>query len=103
VTHFQVTIDGSLVQQFFQRDDGLAQLVQHVLNQVLQAQVTEHLQAAPYERTEERQGYRNGYRERTLKTRIGTLVLEVPQVRKGHFSTELFFGTSVASRLWCWP
>jgi putative transposase len=90
VTHFQVTIDGSLVQQLFQRDDGLAQLVQHVLNQILQAQVTEHLQAAPYERSEERQGYRNGYRERTMKTRIGPLVLDVPQVRKGHFSTELF-------------
>jgi transposase-like protein len=90
VTQFQVTIDGALVQQLFRRDDGLAQLVQQVLNQVLEAQVTEQLQASPYERSEERQGYRNGHRDRMLKTRIGTLVLSVPQVRSGHFSTELF-------------
>jgi putative transposase len=38
----------------------MAKLVE--LNQVLDAQATEQLGAAPYERTEDRQGYRNGYR-----------------------------------------
>lgn len=90
MAHFQVIVDEAIVQQLFQRDDGLALLVQQVVNQILQTQVTEHLQAGPYERTTERQGYRNGYRERTLKTRVGPVVLDVPQVRNGSFSTELF-------------
>ena len=61
-----------------------------MLNQVLQAQVTEHLRAQPYERTDERTGYRNGYREREMRTRVGTLELRVPRLRDGSFSTELF-------------
>ncbi|RDV80168.1 IS256 family transposase, partial [Ammonifex thiophilus] len=48
------------------------------------------LKAKPYERTEERQAYRNGHREKPLVTRIGRLVLEVPRVRSGKFSTEMF-------------
>src|SRR5690606_7633464 len=46
--------------------------------------------AAPFERSEERLGYRNGYRAREMKTRVGTLELRVPRVRSGSFSTELF-------------
>ena len=52
--------------------------------------MTAHLGAAPYERTEGRTGYRNGHKPRTLKTRVGTLKLRVPQDRDGTFSTELF-------------
>ena len=49
----------------------MARLVEQVLDQVLQSQVTEVLQAKPFERTEERQGYRNGYKPRTMSTRLG--------------------------------
>jgi putative transposase len=61
-----------------------------VLNQVLEAQVTEQIGARPYERSAERKAYRNGSRLRTLTTRVGLLVLHVPQVRNGSFSTTLF-------------
>jgi putative transposase len=90
MTQYQVTVDAEVVHAALQRDDGLAQLVTQVLNQILEAQVSERLQAARYERTEERQGYRNGVRPRALTTRVGTLDLQVPQVRDGAFSTELF-------------
>jgi len=60
------------------------------LNQVLQAQATEQLRADPYERTEERQGYRNGTYPHQLTTRVGTITLRVPRIRGGKFSTELF-------------
>jgi len=52
--------------------------------------VSEPLGAERYERTEERQGYRNGVRPRQLTTRVGRLTLCVPHVRDGHFSPELF-------------
>lgn len=60
MAHYQVTVDGEVLQQLFSRDDGLVRLVEQVLNQVLEAQVTEQLKAKPYECAEERQGYRNG-------------------------------------------
>ena len=65
-------------------------LLEEVLNTVLEAEMTEHLGAKRYERTEKRQAYRNGKRERRLSTRVGTLTLRVPQCRDGSFSTELF-------------
>ena len=71
-------------------DDGLARLVEEIVNQILDAQATEQLRAKPYERTEERQGYRNGHRDKLLKSRIGELTLMVPRLRSGYFSTELF-------------
>jgi putative transposase len=42
------------------------------------------------ERTESRVGYRSGYYSRTLVTRVGKLVLRVPQDRQGRFRTEVF-------------
>jgi len=50
----------------------------------------EQLRAKAYERTEERQGYRNGTYPHRLTTRVGSLILRVPRLRGGKFSTELF-------------
>jgi transposase-like protein len=90
MTQYQLTLDRETVQRLFGENEQLRQLLESVVNQVLEAQVAEHLQAEPYERTEERRGYRNGYKPRQLTTRVGTLQLQVPQVRDGSFSPELF-------------
>jgi transposase-like protein len=90
MTQYQLTLDSETLQRLFTGDGQLGRLVEAILNQVLNAQVAEQLQAAPYERSEQRQGYRNGYKPRHLTTRVGTLTLLVPQVRDGQFSTELF-------------
>jgi transposase-like protein len=87
---YQITIGSEMVQGLFQGDTGLAKLLEQVLNQVLEAPVSEQLGAERYERTEERQGYRTGVRPRQLTTRVGKLTLRVPQVREGQFSPELF-------------
>src|SRR5918996_3923194 len=68
----------------------LKEIVERVLQELLEAEMTEHIGAAPYERTENRKGQRNGYKPRTLRTRVGTLNLAVPQDREGAFSTRLF-------------
>jgi putative transposase len=70
--------------------DFLRQIVERSLQQVLEAEMTAHIGAEPYERTEARTGHRNGYKPRTLHTRVGTLTLLVPQDREGTFSTALF-------------
>lgn len=65
-------------------------LVERTLQVVLEEELTAHLGAERYERSGERRGYRNGFKPRTLTTRVGTLELLVPQDRDGTFSTELF-------------
>ena len=68
----------------------LREIVERVVQELLEAQMTEHIGAAPYERTGQRNGQRNGHKPRTLRTRVGTLNLAVPQDREGTFSTTLF-------------
>lgn len=78
---FQVLLSG---------ERGLAAVLEAVLNRMLEAEMTEHLRAAPHERTTSRRGHRNGYYERDLTLRVGTIELRVPRDREGTFRTELF-------------
>jgi putative transposase len=70
--------------------DFLKPIVQEVIQQVLELEMEETLQAGKGERTAERQGYRSGSYGRTLITRVGKLELRVPQDRQGRFRTEVF-------------
>ncbi len=65
-------------------------LMKEALQEVLETEMTELLGAGPHERHAERQGYRAGYYERGLVTRIGKLELRVPRDRNGQFQTALF-------------
>src|SRR4051794_8373822 len=71
-------------------EDRLKGLLQAVLQEVLEAEMTEAVGAEKGERTPARLSYRSGYYERKLVTRVGVLELRVPQDRQGRFSTELF-------------
>jgi transposase-like protein len=72
------------------REAGISKLLETILNQVLEHQATEQLGASRYERSDSRIAYRNGTRSRKLKTRIGSITLDVPRFRSGEFSTSLF-------------
>lgn len=87
---YEITVNSEQLSGLLTNDKGLQGLVETVLNQVLEAQVTEQIGARPYERSAARKAYRNGSRPRTLTTRVGPLVLHVPQLRDGSFSTSLF-------------
>lgn len=93
MAQYQITVNQELLHRLFltnDKDSGVAALLESVLNQILQAQATEQLQAEPYERTAERKGYRNGAYPHQLTTRVGTITLRVPRLRNGQFSTEMF-------------
>ena len=70
----------SLKRAFLEKD-GLRHFLQEVIQRVMSAEVEEHLGAGPHQRTQDRQGYRNGNKPRRLNTRVGELELSVPQVR----------------------
>jgi transposase-like protein len=81
---------GTVVTLVEQDKDLLKEIVREAVQQVLEAEMTEALGAGKGQRTAARRGYRSGYYERSLVTRVGTMELRVPQDREGHFSTELF-------------
>src|SRR5665213_1749652 len=71
-------------------EDFLRDLVQRTVQQVLEAEMSSFIGAETYQRNDVRRGWRNGYKPRTLKTRVGELELMVPKDRDGQFQTELF-------------
>ncbi|MCS4039941.1 transposase-like protein [Salinibacter ruber] len=87
---FEITINDEKIQDLLRGDRGMAALLEPILNQILQAEMTEHLKAEPGEQTSGRRGYRNGSYERELTKRVGTIELEVPRDRDGMFQTALF-------------
>ena len=65
--------------------EGLPEMIRVLINEAMQIERERHLNAKPYERKEERRGHANGYKPKTVKTRVGEITFEVPQVREGGF------------------
>jgi putative transposase len=65
--------------------DGMAQAMQILMNEAMKIERNEVLNAAPYQRCSDRRGYANGYKPKTVNTRIGPLELSVPQTRGVEF------------------
>jgi len=61
--------------------EGMAEAIQTLLNEAMKLERTAFLGAGPGERSEERLGHANGFKDKTLRTRLGELALRVPQVR----------------------
>ena len=88
-TEFKPNLSGVKV-LFSEEKDALKNILREVLQEVLEQEMTDTLGAGKNERSPARLGYRSGYYERSLITRVGKLELRVPQDRQGHFSTQLF-------------
>jgi transposase-like protein len=61
----------------------IPELVRHGLQQLIELEVAAVLAADRHERSEERPGYRNGYRPRVLTTQVGVIDLRIPKLRSG--------------------
>ena len=61
----------------------LPDIIRTVINTAMQIEQQNHLSAAPYERTAERQGHANSCKPKTVITRAGKITFDVPQVREG--------------------
>lgn len=67
---------------------GIAELkstLENLFNELMLSEREHHIGASPYERSSERKGYSNGYKDKKLLTRSGELNLSVPQVRDSDF------------------
>jgi len=65
--------------------DGLPNLIRVMVNEAMRIERENYLGAKPYERSEERQGHANGYKPKTVRTRVGEVTFDIPQVREGGF------------------
>lgn len=68
--------------------DFVPELIRIVINAAMQAERQQYLKAAPYQHTPERMGHSNGFKPKTVNTRMGEISLEIPQVREGGFYPE---------------
>jgi transposase-like protein len=59
----------------------MGQVIQVLMNEAMKVERSKFLGTQPYERSPERQDYANGFKDKTVKTRLGMLDLQVPQVR----------------------
>ena len=81
MAHSDIGRLGVWLQDAFKKNQGLKEFLEEVVQQVMSAEAAAHVNADRHERAEDRRGYRNGSKPRTLQTRVGQLELEVPQVR----------------------
>ena len=65
--------------------EGMAQAIEILFNEAMKLQRSEALGARPYQRTAERRGHANGFKPKTVNSRLGTLELQVPQTRGVEF------------------
>ena len=76
------TLPDNLLEQI--ADGGLAALpeaLRLLLNAAMLIERQKFIAARPYERTAERQAHANGFKDKTVQTRLGALTVAVPQVR----------------------
>ena len=69
-------------------ESGLSQMAEAVrimLNEAMRLERIQVIEAKPYQRTESRRGYANGFKPKTLDTRLGAITFQVPQTRNVEF------------------
>jgi transposase-like protein len=80
------TLSAELLEQVQEQGlDVLPELIRVIINTAMQAERTEHLKAAPYQHNPERNGHANGFKPKTMRTRVGEITFAIPQVREGGF------------------
>jgi transposase-like protein len=80
------TLPTELVEQVAEQGlDFLPELIRIVINTAMQVERQHHLGVDPYERSTRRKGHANGFKPKTVNTRIAPITFDIPQVREGDF------------------
>jgi transposase-like protein len=80
------TLSSEMLEQIASQGfDALPELIRIVVNTAMAAERQQYLKAVPYQHTPERTGQANGYKPKPVKTRLGEITFDIPQVREGGF------------------
>lgn len=85
MTNFRIALEELLRKSGVDDVDFLREGVQVLAQGLMELEVSQQIGAERYERSSERSNYRNGYRERQWDTRVGTIDLQIPKLRKGSY------------------
>ena len=87
--HADCTLPEGVVEQIADGGlDALPEAIRLLINAAMLLERQKFIGAGPYQRTPERQAHANGFKDKTIQTRLGALTLDVPQVREGGFSPQ---------------
>ena len=103
MTDYNVTVGKDLLPELLSGQDGLAKLIESVLNQVLEAQVSDSLGAERYERSEERVSYRMVIGHDNCIHGLALLSYRFHRHEMGRFQPRYLNAISVANKLLYWP
>ncbi len=80
------TLPPALLEEVSQQGlEIVPELIRIVLNAAMQAEREKHLGVAPYQHSPDRRGHANGFKPKTMQTRVGDITFAIPQVRQGGF------------------
>jgi putative transposase len=80
------TLPTELLEQIAEQGlDFLPELIRIMINTTMQAERQKYLGVGPYERSAERRGHSNGYKSKTVRTRMAPITFDIPQVQEGGF------------------
>jgi transposase-like protein len=80
------TLPTELLEQVAEQGlDFLPEMIRIVINTAMQAERQKYLGVGPYERSNRRQGHANGFKPKTVTTRVAPITFDIPQVREGGF------------------
>jgi putative transposase len=80
------TLPAALLAQIAEQGfEALPDLIRIVINEAMRLERQQYLGVAPYQRSPERRGHGNGFKDHTERTRLGEITFAVPQVREGGF------------------
>jgi putative transposase len=80
------TLPAELLEQVKEQGlEVLPEMIRVILNTAMQAEREEYMNTEPYQRTTEREAHANGFKPKTIRTRVGDITFSIPQVREGGF------------------
>jgi transposase-like protein len=86
---YDITLPSELLEEIAANGlDKLPELNRVVVIAAMHAERQQYLRAAPYQRTPKRQDRANGYKPKTVRTRMGEITFDIPQVRESGFYPE---------------
>ena len=86
----QLKVLKEMIKTYGSNREGMRGLKEWFLNEVMNEEAGEQINASRYERNNNRKDYRNGYKQRSLLTTDGKITLDKPQFRNKSFHTAVF-------------
>jgi putative transposase len=84
--HPDFTLPTELLEQIAEQGfEALPELIRIVINEAMRMERQSYLGVAPYQRSPERRGHGNGFKDHSARTRMGEITFAIPQVREGGF------------------